>query len=99
MRRFTRLTSAFSKKLQNLKGHVALHFAFYNFVRIHQTLRVTPAMAVGITPGGDRPVLKPSCGDYGGPTRKAEKNGETPQGRGFKAFYLDSGGFRVIITI
>jgi len=48
-RRFTRLTNAFSKKLENLKAQVALHFAHYNFVRIHQTLRVTPAMAAGIT--------------------------------------------------
>ena len=49
MRRFTRLTNAFSKKLDNLKAAVALHFAHYNFVRIHQTLRVTPAMAAGVT--------------------------------------------------
>ena len=49
MRRFTRLTNAFSKKLANLKAQVALHFAHYNFVRIHQTLRCTPAMAAGIT--------------------------------------------------
>lgn len=45
MRRFTRLTNGYSKKLTNLKAHIALHFAYYNFVRIHQTLRVTPAMA------------------------------------------------------
>jgi IS1 family transposase len=49
MRRFTRLTNAFSKKLENLKAAVALHFAHYNFVRIHQSLRVTPAMAAGVT--------------------------------------------------
>jgi len=48
-RRFTRLTNAFSKKLSNLCAQVALHFAHYNFVRIHQTLRCTPAMAAGIT--------------------------------------------------
>jgi hypothetical protein len=48
-RRFTRLTNAFSKKLANLKAALALHFAFYNFCRIHQTLRVTPAMAAGVT--------------------------------------------------
>ena len=49
MRRFTRLTNAFSKKLENLKAAVSLHFAHYNFVRIHSSLRVTPAMASGVT--------------------------------------------------
>jgi len=49
MRRLTRLTNAFSKKLENLKAAVALHFAHYNFVRVHQTLRVTPAMKAGLT--------------------------------------------------
>jgi IS1 family transposase len=49
MRRFTRLTNAFSKKLDNLKAAVALHFAHYNFARVHKTLRVTPAMEAGIT--------------------------------------------------
>jgi hypothetical protein len=49
MRRFTLLTNAFSKKLENLKAAVALHFAHYNFVRIHSTLRITPAMAAGVT--------------------------------------------------
>ena len=49
IRRFTRLTNAFSKKLANLKAALALHFAYYNFVRIHKTLRVTPAMAAGVT--------------------------------------------------
>jgi hypothetical protein len=49
MRRFTRLTNAFSKKLENLKAATALHFAHYNFVRVHQTLRITPAMAAGLT--------------------------------------------------
>ena len=48
MRRFTRLTNAFSKKLENLKAAVALHFAHYNFVRIHGTLRTTPAMEAGV---------------------------------------------------
>jgi IS1 family transposase len=49
IRRFTRLTNAFSKKLENHIAAVALHFMFYNFVRIHQTLRVTPAMAAGVS--------------------------------------------------
>jgi len=49
LRRFTRLTNAFSKKLANMKLALALHFAYYNFCRIHSTLRVTPAMASGLT--------------------------------------------------
>lgn len=49
MRRFTRLTNAFSKKLENLVHAVSLHFMYYNFCRIHQSLRITPAMAAGIT--------------------------------------------------
>jgi len=49
MRRFTRLTNAFSKKVENLGHARALHFMYYNFCRIHQTLRVTPAMEAGIT--------------------------------------------------
>ena len=49
MRRFTRLTNAFSKKVDNLSHAVALHFMYYNFCRIHQSLRVTPAMEAGVT--------------------------------------------------
>ncbi len=48
-RRFTRLTNAFSKKLENHKHAAAIYFMFYNFCRIHQTLRVTPAMEAGIS--------------------------------------------------
>lgn len=44
MRRFTRLTNAFSKKVENLFYAISLHFMYYNFCRIHQTLRVSPAM-------------------------------------------------------
>lgn len=51
MRRFTRLTNAFSKKIENLRAAVALHFAHYNFVRVHSSLQVTPAMASGVTNG------------------------------------------------
>jgi IS1 family transposase/lambda repressor-like predicted transcriptional regulator len=49
MRRFTRLTNAFSKKIENLEHAVALHFMHYNFCRIRQTLRVTPAMEAKVT--------------------------------------------------
>jgi hypothetical protein len=47
-RRFTRLTNAFSKKFQNHVHALALYFVFYNFCRIHKTLRMAPAMAAGI---------------------------------------------------
>lgn len=49
MRRFTRLTNAFSKKVENHAAAVSLHAMFYNFIRIHQTLKVTPAMAAEVT--------------------------------------------------
>lgn len=49
MRRFTRLTNGFSKKPENLTAAVALHFAHYNYVRRHASLRVTPAMRAGVT--------------------------------------------------
>jgi len=49
MRRFTRLTNAFSKKVENLTAAVSLHFAHYNFVRVHRTLRVTPAMEARVS--------------------------------------------------
>lgn len=49
MRRFTRLTNAFSKKLENHEHALAIYFMYYNFVRIHTTLKETPAMAAGVT--------------------------------------------------
>lgn len=49
MRRFTRLTNGFSKKVENLEHSIALHYLWYNFARIHKTLRVTPAMEAGIS--------------------------------------------------
>jgi hypothetical protein len=49
LRRLTRLTNGFSRKLENLKAAVAVHFAYYNFCRVHSSLRVTPAMESGIT--------------------------------------------------
>ncbi len=49
IRRFTRLTNAFSKKVENHAAAVALWFTYYNFCRVHQTLRVTPAMEAGIS--------------------------------------------------
>ena len=48
MRRFTRLTNGFSKKLENHIASIALHYMHYNFCRVHQTLRVTPAMEAGV---------------------------------------------------
>lgn len=49
LRRFTRLTNAHSKTLLHLKAAVSLYIAFYNFVRVHQTIRLTPAMQAALT--------------------------------------------------
>ena len=49
MRRFTRLTNGFSKKIENHAHAVSLHFMYYNFGRIHKTLKISPAMAAGVT--------------------------------------------------
>lgn len=52
MRRFTRLTNAFSKKVENHEAAIALPFMHYNFCRVHQSLRVTPAMQAGLASKG-----------------------------------------------
>lgn len=62
-RRFTRLTSGFSKKVENLRAAVSLHFGWYNFVRVHGTTRVTPAMAAGVE---SRPWTMAELVDLGG---------------------------------
>jgi hypothetical protein len=49
MRRFTRLTNAFSRKMANHEHMLAIYFMYYNFCRVHQTLRVTPTMEAGIS--------------------------------------------------
>ena len=49
MPRFTRLTNGFSKKIENHIHAIAIHYMHYNFVRLHQSLRCTPAMAAGVT--------------------------------------------------
>lgn len=49
MRRFTRLTNGFSKKIENLEHAISLHFMYYNFIRVHRTLKTTPAVAAGVT--------------------------------------------------
>jgi len=49
MRRFTRLTNGFSKKIEMHEHAISLHFAYYNFCKIHQSLRVTPAMEAGLS--------------------------------------------------
>jgi hypothetical protein len=49
MRRFTRLTNAFSKKIENHGHSLALYFLYYNFIRIHKSLKMSPAMAAGVT--------------------------------------------------
>jgi hypothetical protein len=52
MRRFTRLTNAFSKKIENHCYAIALHFVYYNFAKIHKSLSITPAMQAGLTKRG-----------------------------------------------
>jgi IS1 family transposase len=94
IRRFTRLCNGFSKKLDNHRAAVSLHMAFYNFCRIHETIRCTPAMEAGIAtsvwsvdelvaaalqePEGDAPVKQPL-----GLNRDAGTARELPNGRGW----------------
>ena len=59
MRRFTRLTNAFSKKVQNLGHAVVLHFVHYNFRRVHKTLGTTPAVAAGVARAAGRSCRDP----------------------------------------
>ena len=75
IRRFTRLTNAFSKKIENHAAAVAIWFMYYNFCRVHQTLRVTPAMEAGIS--NHVWTIEELCGLLPKPvtsTREAEKN-------------------------
>jgi hypothetical protein len=66
MRRFTRLTNAFSKKVENHAAMVAIHFLYYNFARIHKTLRVTPAMAAGLSDSRLEPTGNRASGQLTG---------------------------------
>jgi len=75
IRRFTRLTNAFSKKIENHAAAVAIWFMYYNFCRVHQTLRVTPAMESGIS--NHVWTIEELCGLLPQPlssTREMEKN-------------------------
>jgi hypothetical protein len=62
MRRFTRLKNAFSKKIENPEATISLHYMDYNFARIHQTLRVTPAISRVFTAPPGRGSRKSNCG-------------------------------------
>jgi hypothetical protein len=79
IRRFTRLTNAFSKKVENHTAAFGLFSAHYNFCRIHRTLRVTPAMAAGVSSRvweiADLVALLPTAtGQKRGPYRKGNSN-------------------------
>ena len=63
-RRFTRLTNAFSKKIENHAHSVALFAMYYDFVRIHKTLRTTPAMAAGVTSRLCNQPVRAALGDW-----------------------------------
>ena len=76
MRRFTRLTNGFSKKLENHVAAISLHFMYYNFVRTHQTLRMTPAMAAGIvsSPWEVSDIVKLLDGEREGRVQRGKEN-------------------------
>ena len=103
MRRFTRLTNGFSKKIENHRAAVALHVAWYNFCRVHETLRCTPAMALGVTdhiwsvselvdaalaqPGGLPPDIAPPTPGY-----ESYRGEGLPSDRKPPRLYVVSGG-------
>jgi len=74
MRRFTRLTNAFSKKLANHMHALSIYFMHYNFVRIHQTLRVTPAMAAGVTDNWDLSDIVRAVDEWEANQKAANRN-------------------------
>ena len=87
MRRFTRLTNAFSKKFENHCHALALYFVFYNFCRVHKTLRATPAMAAGLV--GPIDARAPETPMVRGPYKKKVdeiSNGDTTGGHTRRAF-------------
>ena len=74
-RRFTRLTNAFSKKVENHAHAVALHMMYYNFVRMHKTLRMTPAMPAGVTKRWGVSTQVSTRGTWGVSTRVSTRGG------------------------
>jgi len=104
IKRMARLTNAFSKKLRNLKAAVSLHMAFYNFCRVHETLRVTPAMQAGLTDhvwsvdellhvaiGQQAPSPRPPHAPLAHPSRKGSSipdDGPIPIGRATRVPFL-----------
>lgn len=100
-RRLTRLTNAFSKKWDRLYAMLALYFAWYNFVRVHQTLKVTPAMEAGVpgrvwTIGELVGTVSPNFGKYlmRAIVKDARNMGKKPLSRSFSATHNRSKGNR-----
>jgi len=104
IKRMARLTNAFSKKLRNLKAAISLHMAFYNFCRVHETLRVTPAMQSGLTDhvwsvdellrvalGQDKPSPRPPHAPLAPPRKRSapiSDDGPIPIGRATSVPFL-----------